>query len=330
MSGASRIQTALASLRQPGTGFHGSLLGCANTLVRAGLQPADAEAEIRANTPAGVRRVPDSEIHTAVTKAARDCGGYKSRRGSYPVPVRRPELNPAKMLRGMLARGDGALDVDLWEISPVRLDWAAERDAQELLRRLYAQDGQLFMGTRYDTGVDHVCTVDDWCKRFAAGEPVPEHIIPNLMTGKLGLTKDGKPSFRADNCVARFRFAVLEFDTVPPPLLEPGQSKADVWPRQSQCQFWAGALAFKWPIAALVDSGGKSIHCWLTVDAADAAEWESKVEGELFARFLVPCGVDSSCKNEARLSRMPGHYRSEKSRWQKIIYLNPDAGMERS
>jgi hypothetical protein len=110
-------------------------------------------------------------------------------------------------------------------------------------------------------------------------------------------------------------------------LREPTQT-AEAWPRESQCQFWAGALAFKWPIAALIDSGGKSIHAWLKVDAIDAADWEAKVEGELFARFLVPCGVDSSCKNESRLSRMPGHFRTEKKRWQKIIYLNPNAGKE--
>jgi len=322
-----RFAVALSSLPCPGgNGYHTRLLGVANTGIRAGLQPADVVAAIRTHTPMGGRCVPDREISQAVEKAIQDNGARIGNwRGS--CPVRRPALNPAKMMRGILAYGEGAQDADLWEISPVRLDWPPENDAPELLRLLYAPDEQLFVGTRYDAGAEYVRTVADWRTRFETGEPVPEHIIPNPLTGKPGQTKDGKLSFRADSCVVRFRFAVLEFDATPAPLCEPGKAP-EPWPRESQCQFWAGALAFKWPIAVLVDSGGKSIHAWLKVDQVDAADWEAKVEGELFARFLVPCGVDSSCKNEARLSRTPGHYRSEKSRFQKIIYLNPNAGKE--
>ncbi len=320
------FQAALFSLPCPGgNGYHPRLLGVANVGIRAGIPSPDVAAAIRANTLPGGRRVPDREISQAVEKATRDCGTGKV--WHCPRSITRPVLHPAKLLLGVLAHGEGATEADLWELSPVRLDWDSERDAPELLRLLYSPDDRLFIGTRYDAGDEHVRTVVDWRTRFEDGEPVPEHFIPNPLTGELGKTKDGNPSFRADSCVARFRFAVLEFDTVPEPLRERGQS-ADAWPRESQCQFWAGALAFKWPIAAIVDSGGKSIHAWLTVDAIDTADWEAKVEGEIFAHFLVPCGVDSSCKNESRLSRMPGHYRAEKSRWQKIIYLNPDAGKE--
>lgn len=331
MSGTldTRVQNALASIRKPGTGCHGSIQSATNSLILAGYTSAETFTAIRAHIPAGTRIVPDKEIHDSIRTAQRDCHGFKATRGSYQAPVRRPALDPAKMLRGILARGEGAQDVDLWERSPVRLDWAPEEDATALLRLLYKPDEYLFIGGRLDTGTEHVRTVADWCKRFDAGVPVQEHIIPNTCTCKLGQTKAGKPSYRADSCIAQFRFAVMEFDTVPPPLLEPGQAKTDVWPRESQIQFWAGALAFKWPITALIDSGSKSIHCWLTVDAADVAEWEVKVENELFARFLVPCGVDSTCKNESRLSRMPGHFRAGKSRWQKTLYLNPDAGKER-
>lgn len=325
-----RVQAALNSIRQPGTGCHGSLQSVANTLILAGYTPAEAFTAIRSHIPAGTRPVPDKEIHDAIRTAQRDCHGFKATRGSYHAPIRRPALDPSKMLRGILAKGEGAQDVDLFELSPVHLGWAPEEDAINLLNLLYMQEDRLFIGGWYDTETEYVRTAADWCKRFATGKPVLPHIIPNPMTGKLGLKKDGGPSFRCDDCIAQFRFAVMEFDTVPPPLLMPGQAKTDAWPRESQCQFWAGALAFNWPIAALVDSGGKSIHCWLTVDAVDVTDWTTKIEGELFARFLVPCGVDSTCKNESRLSRMPGHYRTEKSRWQRIIYLNPDAGKEAS
>ena len=122
---------------------------------------------------------------------------------------------------------------------------------------------------------------------------IPEHIIPNPLTGEQGQTKDGKPSYRADSCVARFRFAMVEFDTMP---------------RGEQIQFWAGV---KLPVVALIDSGGKSIHGWIRIDAANADEWTQRVEGKLFDT-LAAVGADGTCKNEARLSRMPGHLRTEK------------------
>ena len=48
------------------------------------------------------------------------------------------------------------------------------------------------------------------------------------------------------------------------------------------------------------------------------------VEGRLFGQYLIPLGCDAACRNEARLSRMPGHFRTEKGRWQKILYLAPE------
>ena len=143
--------------------------------------------------------------------------------------------------------------------------------------------------------------------RFEHGAEIPEHIIPNPLTGEQGQTKDGKPSYRADSCVAQFRFAVVEFDELP---------------REQQIRFWAGV---KLPVVALLDSGGKSVHGWIRIDAADAADWQQRVEGKLFA-MLTAIGADGACKNEARLSRMPGHYRAEKQRWQRILYLNPTGG----
>ena len=308
MSAATRYQDAKLP-ESGGGGCHTGLLSKANLGALAGLLPAQVFKDLRGAVH-GKRSVPDSEIRAAVNKAFRDTnrGGTFTMPASHPRP---PTFNAAKMLAGILATGDGAGEADLWECSPVRIDWEPEQDAARLLALLYAPEDRLFVGLRHDAGAEHVRTAADWRTRFEAGAPVPEHVIPNPLTGEQGQTKDGKTSFRADGCVAQFRFAVLEFDTMP---------------RATQCHFWAGALAFNWPIAALIDSGNKSIHCWLTVNAADAADWEKQVECELFARMLIPLGVDRACKNEARLSRMPGHFRAEKSRWQRILYLNPLAG----
>jgi hypothetical protein len=39
---------------------------------------------------------------------------------------------------------------------------------------------------------------------------------------------------------------------------------------------------------------------------------------------LCPLGCDPACRNESRLSRLPGHFRREKNAWQRLLYLNPD------
>ena len=323
MSATGCYQSALLTMPESGGGgCHAALLSVSNLGAMAGLSPEKVFLDLRANVH-GKRSVPDREIHDAVNKAFRDF--KRGVMASFPSPPRRPAFNALKMLNGILATGEGAGEADLCECSPVRIDWAPAQDALHLLALLYQPGDRLFIGARHDAGPEHVHTVADWRTRFETGAPVPEHIIPNPLTGEPGPTKDGKPSFRADTCVARFRFAVLEFDQMPEPLRDSGQPAA-TWPREAQCQFWAGVLAFDWPIATLIDSGGKSIHAWMTVDALDSAEWENKIENELFARWLMPLGVDQACRNEARLSRMPGHFRTEKSRWQRILYLNPHGG----
>ena len=48
------------------------------------------------------------------------------------------------------------------------------------------------------------------------------------------------------------------------------------------------------------------------------------MECGLFAERLVPLGVDAACRNEARLSRMPGYLRPDSQRLQRLLYLAPE------
>jgi hypothetical protein len=132
------------------------------------------------------------------------------------------------------------------------------------------------------------------------------HVPP--LNGKRGKTKTGTDSFRSDACVARFSFATVEFDDI---------STAE------ELAFWQSILNHKFPIACLIDSGGKSIHGWIATHCENVTDWETKVEQELFGKRLTPLGVDSTCRNEARLSRLPGHC-APKRRLQRLLYLNPD------
>jgi hypothetical protein len=134
------------------------------------------------------------------------------------------------------------------------------------------------------------------------------HVIPNPLTGKPAMKADGNgQTVRGDACIAEFRFAVVEFDDVP---------------RDEQLAFWWSACL---PVVLLVDSGGKSVHGWIRVKGVrEGREWARIVEKHLFGNLLQPLGVDGACRNESRLSRLPGHRRLETGRWQRLLYLAPE------
>lgn len=303
---AARIERYRDALRNlppsGGGGCHAALLGVAN-LGRLARSSREQVARDLAAHVQGTRKVTPREIEDAVNKAFDLNMPNISTRTATP----RPAVDGAKLLKGILERGAAFDEAELWGASPVRLDGPPERDGIEVLQRLYALDDLLFIGARLVAGIKHILPASEWIARFERGMAIPEHIIPNPLTGEQGQTKDGKPSHRADSCVARFRFATVEFDKMS---------------RGEQIQFWAGV---KLPVVALIDSGGKSIHGWIRIDAANADEWTQRVEGKLFDTLRV-VSVDGTSKNEARLSRMPGCLRTETNRWQRVLYLNPAGG----
>jgi hypothetical protein len=297
-----RYSEALRNLPPSGGGgCHAGLLSAANLGRIAGLSREQIERDLEAHVH-GTRKVTRKEIAEAVDKAFNTPGNSTWRR-TAPQPT----IDGKKLLDFILKRGAKFTEKQLRDASPVQIDWKPKRDAVETLYRLYCHADHLFIGTRYDAGPEHVLPVSEWLARFERGAAVPEYIIPNPLTGQQGFTNDDKPSWRADLCVTRFCFAVIEHDQMP---------------RDQQIQFWAGVPL---PIVALIDSGGKSIHGWVRMDADNAEGWTERVEDKLFT-YLEAVGVDGQCKNEARLSRMPGHFRTEKGRFQRVLYLNPKGG----
>lgn len=94
--------------------------------------------------------------------------------------------------------------------------------------------------------------------------------------------------------VESFRYALVESDTLP---------------LDAQYRMYR---KLNLPIAAMVTSGGKSIHAIVHIDASNMAEYRERVE-TLYA-ILEGKGVaiDTQNKNPSRLSRLPGCIRGEK------------------
>ena len=117
---------------------------------------------------------------------------------------------------------------------------------------------------------------------------------------------------RGDSCVKSFRYIVAEFDALP---MEKQGAVLRGLCNLGLCK-----------IAALIHSGGKSCHAWITCDGIDNVnDWARIVKEKVFP-VLTALGVDRACSNPARLSRLPGVFRSDKANWQKLLYLAPGGG----
>lgn len=159
----------------------------------------------------GSRQVSDKEIWAAISKAKSD---YIPYRNIFEKPFKNSVSKlkiPSEYRDHLLGKGKGTEEVDLWEASPVRLFDAPEKDTEFLFRTLYELDDYLFIGTQYDTKVR---TIAQWIDLFKKHPTLLPYICPNPVDGQLHRTKSGTLSYRCDEAVCKFRFAVLEFDTL--------------------------------------------------------------------------------------------------------------------
>ena len=186
-------------------------------------------------------------------------------------------------------------------------------DAILLLETLYRPDDLLWIGDRYQDGIvgDTIRTVVEWITHFRNGGKTAPHIIVNPLSGTPTMKKKGDgETLRGDANISAYRFCMAEFD---------------ILNREDQLRFWS---AVKLPVVALIDSGGKSIHAWLDVQklaqVATPEQWQSEIKLRLFDSILTPLGIDGACSNPARLSRLPGHHRTEKQAWQRLLWLSPE------
>lgn len=276
----------------------------------SGKAPELVAEDIRQAIPDGSRKVSDREIEVAVRKAAGDVnlGAFASRSKVEPV-IRDGQAT----LRRLIQHSPINDEYELLESSPIRLNDDPAEDARTFMDQLFWPGELIFTGERYDRGVlgRTIRTRTEWCERYTQGEKPAPFLIINPLDGQQGQTKGGNgTTMRGDGNVAAFRFCMAEFDNL---------SIID------QIRFWS---VVKLPIMALVHSGGKSIHAWIDIwnmrDVLTSDEWNREIRLGLYEKYLIPLGVDRACSNPARLARMPGHFRTEKNEYQRLLWLSPD------
>jgi RecA-family ATPase len=103
-----------------------------------------------------------------------------------------------------------------------------------------------------------------------------------------------------DSGVASFRHLLVEFDSIP---------KAEQWRVYKECHL---------PIACVIDSGGKSLHAWVRVDADSLEQFRERQR--LAYDYLGDYIDDGGNINPSRFSRLPGIMRGDA--FQKLVALN--------
>lgn len=128
-------------------------------------------------------------------------------------------------------------------------------------------------------------TREAWIEKFAG------HDSTLLRAGGLGAFVRINPFTAgdysgADKAVSSFRHVLVEMDV---------EEKAT----QEKILTESGL-----PISVLIDSGGKSIHAWVRVDAVDRAQWDER--RDVIYELLAAKGIDPKNRNPSRYSRLPG------------------------
>ncbi len=145
----------------------------------------------------------------------------------------------------------------------------------------------------------NVLTRDQWLARLETSGG-----INRLFGGKDGLYLRINPVVRkstgSDKDVTCFRHSLIESDS----LSKPEQERL----------LRASGL----PIAALIDSGGNSIHAWVRVEASTAAEFHER--RELLWKSVPELQLDPQNRNPSRFSRCPGGRRGEG--FQRLLAVN--------
>lgn len=350
-----KFYNALNELPHRGEGLHVSILGVANLGVAAGL----SEDAVIDAISALDRDFKPGEIKAAVDKAFSDTEDWAT--GTHEVKQRTPmtkavaagrilaedKERAAQLQAALIEKGGGSVDPfspELRTMSNPQFELVPpiagipgsehRRDMLMFLSSVFFNFADLlYVGNgreaKYYQG-DHVKTVAEWiiyfehelnaideeadpqeqCRTLTVlGDRYPFFVI-NPLIG----TPDEKGSLRSNASVKEPCHLLLESDSLP---------------LEQQIALMRG---LNLPVKSLVFSGGKSIHALVDVSripggesVVDLESWNATVKKDFFGQ-LAPLGFDKQTSNPARLSRLPGIYRSDKGTFQQLLYLDQNGG----
>jgi hypothetical protein len=325
-----RTREEMHSPAPPGHRHH-QALKIAVSLIGQGLSPNAVFAHLREMhaqaTDFGDREI-RGLIDWAVAQNPSPCGGVNG--GSrvvsraVPVPARVTSEQAIRNAEGFL-KGWRCDECDLWHASSWHPCEDSRKDASLFIAALYGPEDYINVVTDFSIeklsgGEEKACPRgagitlrrDDWLRRLSSHLPpqsaAGSWIRPNPVKDLRG---SGAQGAHTDQDVACYRLLLLESDDLPIGL---------------QLSLWA-RLALS--VAALIDSGGRSVHAWVKVNCRDAKEYH-EMASEIYT-LLARFGLCPNNKNPSRLARLPGVKRkigAVGTGEQRLYYLNPDSKWE--
>jgi hypothetical protein len=274
---------------------------------------------LQALRPNYAEDVSDEEIAGVVRWAERHCSPHRGNPGMrFPVGLshrnrtrREFSLRDRELPAATLRRfREPVSEADLWEASPVPLleDW--REDLPLFLEALYLPEDRINIVSTYSQrngkaspmGYGKTLSREEWVSDFR------KNGVPQGEAGAWIRMNPVDGTGISDANVVSHRFLLLECD---------GE---DI--ERQRALFARLPL----PVAAIVTSGGKSLHAWVRVDSPDPEEYRKTAE-DVFER-LIPLGVDPANRNPSRLARLPGAQRvlgRLGDGRQRLLYLAPNS-----
>jgi hypothetical protein len=234
--------------------------------------------------------VKHGEIERAVERSKATAWHPGQPSPSITHPPAWPKVN-AEQRGAVIASGNGL--VDLWEISPVRLE-DNEPHTEEIFDLIFPGDPLLCVGesnAKFATRAR-----GEWRGQLHR----MSFVVPSPMTARTGSTQEGKESAHALSIVGPRRFIVVEQDT-------------GTIDEQAAILLHLAARA---PLVLAVHSGGKSIHSWFFC----AGQPEERLRR--FMQYSVSLGADSATWSKSQFVRIPDGQRDTGER-QTVFFFNP-------
>lgn len=280
----------LAAPPRHGDGVHRYLFRLARVLHHY-RDEGEIVAILRAVSHECGREVPDREIQNAVRNSKSVAWSPRANYNSPHQLLVWPKINDEQR-EAIISNGPGA--VDLWELSPRRLD-SKECHTEEIIDALFPQNSLLCCGRT--KAKFHTRPRDDWRGQLGT----LQFIVPSPMSKSIGRAQAGHDSAHCLDNTGPRRFLVVEFD-------------------DGSTDDHAAILlhlAARAPLALAVHSGGKSLHGWFY--CAQQCDPSLRV----FMRYAVTLGADPMTWTPCQFVRMPDGQRDNGNR-QPILFFNPE------
>ncbi len=325
-----KYEAALASFRKGATweGLKALTFWAVAAGVSAEEVITDARAQGVTDRNADIRRGMETARPKVAAWNAAHANGWTERSAYRPKP-KPAKPKPSRAVEDCVEAGRRGLctsSVALMSLSPVdvrHMDAATQRRAQ--LAAMFDRPDlrALHVGIMPHSGAwvpragHDFMSVADWLSDGVRLAAAGELVKLNPFTGASEDREDGKQHLATNATVAAFPNALMEFDEMQ---------------LSDQCAFWYGAITlYRLPVAALVYSGGKSIHGVVRVDCASRTEFDKAAD---LARRTFATSPNPSMRLDVQSlalpiagARLAGCVRADTHRAQRLLYLAmpPDA-----